>query len=218
MIVSFSGLDGAGKTTQISRLRDYLASRGAEVYSLTMYDQVSFSGRLQEWRARAKRVGAGPAPAPRLASPRDRAGFRQDKNVFSWSLLFLRMAVYVFDAVTLRRRLASARGRYDVITCDRFIYDSLANLLSLKNRWWVRAYVRGMLALAPKPDVAVLLDVAPEEAFGRKPEYPLDYAGLRSEAYRAVFSMLPRGRAVFARGGVDEMFGAVRAAVERARP
>ena len=140
--------------------------------------------------------------------------FRRDKNHFSWPLFFLRMGVYVLDVLTLRRRLASAAKRYEAITCDRFIYDSLVNLLSLQSRYWVTEYVRLTLALVPKPDVAVFLDVPPEEAFARKPEYPLEYMERRSAAYRTLFSMLSAGRTVVARGNVSEMFSTIREVVD----
>src|SRR5207249_8250315 len=39
----------------------------------------------------------------------------------------------------------------------------------------------------PTPDVAVLLDVGPEQAHARKPEYPVDYLRRRWLAYRTVF-------------------------------
>ena len=229
MIISFSGLDGAGKTTQIIRLKEYLESRGSRTYVLTMYDEVSFSGTFCKYLKSLKRPGTeGGARHRRLNDLRvplrqreERFGenassviFRRDKNDSSWPLFFLRMGFYVLDTLTLRHRLASAVKRYKAVTCDRFIYDSLVNLLSLRNRCWVREYVRLMLVLAPKPDVAVFLDVPPEKAFARKPEYPLEYMERRSLAYRTLFSMLPAGRTVFARGGVSEMFSTIREVVD----
>ena len=78
------------------------------------------------------------------------------------------------DAINLRRVFKKARKQsVDVIVFDRFIYDQLATLPL--DRAWARAYARLLIGIAPRPDVAYLLDAVPEAALARKPEYPLDF-------------------------------------------
>jgi len=70
-----------------------------------------------------------------------------------------------------------------VIVFDRYIYDQLATLPLEYSV--ARAYARFVLSFVPKPDVAYLLDVEPEVARERKPEYPVDFLHkYRSSYYR----------------------------------
>ncbi len=48
---------------------------------------------------------------------------------------------------------------------------------------WARALAR----ITPAPDLALLLDTGPEEAFARKGEYSVDYLARRWAAYQRVF-------------------------------
>ena len=69
----------------------------------------------------------------------------------------------------------------DVVVFDRYIYDELANL-PLKGRW-ARFYIRLLLRLTPKPDLALLLDADSDAACQRKPEYPPEFVERNREAY-----------------------------------
>jgi len=167
-VVSFSGIDGAGKSTQIQALRTEMESAGLCVRVIAFWDDVATLTRLREVSSHSlfrgdKGVGTPAAPI-----------VRRDKNVRSWWMVGVRLGLYLADAVSLRCVVKKAqRSRPDVIICDRYIYDELANL-SL--RWpLVRAYVRLVLKLVPKPQIRYLLDADPPAAFARKPEYPLAF-------------------------------------------
>jgi thymidylate kinase len=70
---------------------------------------------------------------------------------------------------------------------DRYFYDTLVDLATAS----VRLRTSRLLAVTPTPDLAVLLDVAPEEAFARKHEYSVEYLARRADAYRALFPRIP---------------------------
>lgn len=72
---------------------------------------------------------------------------------------------------------------------DRYLYDSLANLFNTESDF----YTKFMLKIAPKPNLAILLDAKPEVAFSRKPEYPPEYYGERRNAYLHIFKNVPTG-------------------------
>jgi len=169
LLISFSGIDGSGKSTQITMLRAILEQSGYRTVLLAFWDDVVVGTRFREGfvhKVYKSERGVG--------SP-DRPVQRRDKNVRKWYLNLARHALYLLDALNLRRVLRSADYRgIDVIVMDRYIYDELANLplgnkLSQRFAKWVGTRV------VPQPDLALLLDADPDAARARKPEYPLDF-------------------------------------------
>ena len=183
LLISFSGLDGSGKSTQIANLRDFLHSRGLTTSLLTFWDDVVVLSRYREGfvhKVYGSEKGIG---AP------DRPVNRRDKNVRKWYLSIARHGLYLLDALHLGRVIAKARrSGADVIIMDRYIYDELANL-PLSNPL-TRLFVRMVAAVVPKPDVAYILDADPEAARARKPEYPVDFMRICRSAYMQLTQML----------------------------
>jgi thymidylate kinase len=131
---------------------------------------------------------------------------RNDKNARKWYLTLARAPFYFLDALSLRRVVAKARAaNTDVIIFDRYIYDQLANV---SRNWLGRAYVRLLLSLAPRPDIAYLLDADPEAALKRKPEYPLEFLHEYRRCYFNIKAMAPEMR-VIAPGDVDTVENAI---------
>jgi thymidylate kinase len=175
-LVSFSGIDGAGKSTQIDALCRHLANSGLRYCLLTFWDDVvvlpGFRERMS-LRAFKGEKGVGTPEKP-IA--------RRDKNVACWYLTALRMMLYALDALHLRSVASkTTQSGADFVIFDRYIYDQLANLPF--ERSLVRLYVRWLLRIVPKPHVAFLVDADAEAATIRKPEYPLEFARRNREAY-----------------------------------
>lgn len=183
LLISFSGLDGSGKSTQITNLRAYLDALGHTTRLLTFWDDVVVLSRYREGfvhKVYKSEIGVG-APGKPV--------HRRDKNVRKRYLTFARHLLYFLDALNLRLVIARARrSGADVIIMDRYIYDELANL-PLPGRL-TRAYVRLIQALVPRPDLAYLLDADPETAHRRKPEYPVDFMHQCRAAYHQLAAML----------------------------
>jgi len=179
LLISFSGIDGAGKSTQISLLRDVLQLSGRHVQLMTFWDDVvalkSFREDLGHKVFKGdKGIGSPEAPIQ-----------RRDKNVQSPVLSCIRMALYALDLLSLRRTvkkvLRATRDADHVVIFDRFLYDELANLRL--DRFFQRLYVHAILRFVPKPDLAFVLDADPDAAFARKPEYPLEFLRSNRMAY-----------------------------------
>ena len=174
--VSFSGVDGAGKSTQILALRERLKQAGLRVRTIAFWDEIATLTQIREGAGHKifkgeKGVGSPDAPVN-----------RRDKNVRSWPMSCVRLCLYLLDAVSTRLTVRQAlRCGADFIIFDRYIYDQLANL-NLGNPF-MRAYVRLIMTIVPRTDVSYVLDADPVQARARKPEYPLDFIYINHKAY-----------------------------------
>ena len=167
LLISFSGLDGSGKSTQIENLRRALERLGYRTRVLAFWDDVVVGTRWREdfvHKVYGSQRGVGEPGKPVE---------RRDKNVRKPYLTLARHALYLLDAIHLGSCVAQNRDGTDAIIFDRYIYDELANL-PLRNRF-TRGFVRMIAAIVPRPDAAFVLDADVEAARARKPEYPVDF-------------------------------------------
>ena len=176
LLVSFSGIDGAGKSTQIEALSARLAEDGLRVRLIRFWDDVARLKGIRETSGHKifkgeKGVGSPSAPIN-----------RRDKNVRSGAMTCIRFFLYFVDAVSIRQVVKKAlHSDADVVIFDRYTWDELANL-NLRNPI-VRAYIRFLVGFVPRPDISYLLDAEPLQARSRKPEYPLDFLYANRQAY-----------------------------------
>ena len=169
-------MDGAGKTTQIHALQAWLSNAGQRTQLLTFWDNVVVLPGFREFMSHKAFKGDQGIGSP------EKPLNRRDKNVTSTPVTAMRFCLYFADAINVRRKVHSIRkSDADAVIFDRYIYDELANLPL--NHWLARLFIRFVLALVPKPDLAYILDADPVEAFARKPEYPLEFLRRNREAY-----------------------------------
>jgi thymidylate kinase len=207
IVVSFSGIDGAGKSTQIEALRAHLRELGFRSTLYTFWDNVVVFPRFREHLSLAAFKGEKGIGSP------DKPIKRRDKNVTSWYVVAIRLFLYLLDAYSLRVAVSgSVYAGADFIIFDRYIYDELANLPI--SRPPMRLYVRLLSRLVPKPDVAYVVDADPEAAHLRKPEYPLDFVRTNRDAYIAL-SRLLRGITVLAPRSPEETTGEIKESISQ---
>jgi thymidylate kinase len=191
MLITFSGLDGAGKSTLIERLRKKLEAQDRRVAVYHMYRHV---GLYACARFLLARIGGedflrSASNEENDSSPRDRqrSAARRLGSAVAWSKT-LRQCAYPFDLlIFLGYRLYVERVRGRVLIMDRYFYDTLADVAA--GGGWRGA--RLLARLTPTPHVPIYLDVSPEQACARKGGHTVAYLSRRREAYRTFF---PRGR------------------------
>ena len=175
-IITFSGIDGAGKSTQIEAFRAHLRSLGFRVATRSFWDDAVALPRLREVLSHLVFKGDKGVGSP------EKPIIRRDKNVQAWYANAVRLIFYILDVLRLRVLLARIPARrFDYVIFDRYIFDEIANLPL--HRRPIRLYVRAILAFTPRPEVAYLLDADPEAAAARKPEYPLNFLHDNRNAY-----------------------------------
>jgi len=183
LLITFSGIDGAGKSTHIENLRERLTAAGLKVKLLTFWDDVVVLTRYREGfvhKVYGSEKGVGTAGKPVN---------RRGRNVRGWYLTIARHALYLLDAFHLHHVVKTAlESGCDAVIVDRYIYDELANLPL--ERPATRSFVRFIEQIVPLPDVAYLLDADPEAARARKPEYPLAFMHRCRAAYHRLAALL----------------------------
>ncbi|UCC95852.1 MAG: nucleotidyltransferase family protein, partial [Candidatus Omnitrophota bacterium] len=204
MLITFSGLDGAGKTTHIELFTEYLRRNNYPFKQLRMYEDISSSALL---RKLLKRQVTSSDAGKRKHS------YRYDKNRKDSQIVFLRRIAYIADLlIFLAKSFYHQHIGRRILIMDRYLYDSLANLFNTKSD----VYIKYMLRVFPRPDIAILLDAHPAVAFKRKPEYPPGVYQERRQAYLRIFERIPSGYVIHS-NGIDSTQRKVQRAFQSAR-
>jgi thymidylate kinase len=211
MLITFSGLDGSGKTTLIEWLRETLESERRAVTVLHLNDQVGIYAWLRVLRDRL--LGAPPeAGMPRMEPLSTPLGRLRDAVLWSRTVRRLIYPLDVLIFLCYRGYFELLRRR--VLIMDRYFYDRLVDVSAVNGGPWLR----WLAQMTPAPDLAVLLEISPEEAFRRKREYTVPYLRRREDAYRAISPWIPRLLRLDARGLEESKPVIARAVRERLRP
>ncbi|HEX2016111.1 MAG TPA: hypothetical protein VGN69_05400, partial [Solirubrobacteraceae bacterium] len=195
LLVTLSGLDGSGKSTQAEALHATLSRLGYP--SVVVWTSVTAHGSLPVVAAPAKALlrllarlrpaVADRPPATQPAAPHEPEGdraraLRQRSRVltFGWTT-FVAVTNAWWQSRATRPHLL--RGR--VVICDRYTLDSKVHMRFAYGA--EHAYRLQMLivrGLSPRPALAYLLDVPPEVVHRRNQEYTPQQIAERAGYYR----------------------------------
>ncbi len=185
-IVSFSGLDGSGKSTQVSELRAALAHLGvsADVQWAGFKNGAVLRTTLPVLdRSRGSRGrGAQPAAPPRSRDPMMPAACI-DQPLGQQLWMFSIVAV---NAISLWRYVLKPRRGTKVLIFDRFSPDTAVKLdfHYRRNRHLdIRRQRAAFAFLSPKPDVGFLVAVSSDVAYARRQDQTPEELTLMSRLY-----------------------------------
>jgi thymidylate kinase len=221
-LVVLMGLDGSGKSTQAELLRDRLRAGGVSAETVWMRGESYLTRPVLA-------IGKALLRAPKETKRGDgiKAGKAYDRYVGSKHSIFrspllrrLWTGLTLLDLyITFRAAFARLPRKTDVVILDRYIYDSFIDIDTAygdRGKEAERLLGSTMAGLFPKPDLVLLLEIAPEEAMGRKDDIPsLSYLKEREGLYDIVGRAVGAVR-VDAAGPVEEVQGRISEAVEGA--
>lgn len=163
-LITLTGLDGSGKSTQLSLLREHLESLGKNV---AVFHAVEFSlaSRMKRVFRNEKTFTPGKDTAITRASSLS---------------IFLRKCLLFVDVFRFRSfRKKLERSGTHILLSDRYFYDSLLNLeyLSLEHGGTPARFLSLVEAIIEKPDLAFYVRATPEDIMQRDrvPEQGLSY-------------------------------------------
>jgi thymidylate kinase len=183
-LIALCGIDGTGKSTQASLLREQLSASGVPTEVLwCRWDPVLarpaiwLLGRLSR-RDRAE--SARPSANDESVETRRALKGRLLSNPL---IRRLWTGVMVLDyGLQVAPKLSRARRKADVVIVDRYRHDVLVDLSAGGEFVSTPRILRWLL---PEPDLIIVLDVDEEVAFARKPDSPdITYLTQRRQLYR----------------------------------
>jgi thymidylate kinase len=196
VVIALSGLDGAGKSSQTTALRETLERLGHDVeiaWTRATWDdwvwklgfvvkkvlRVPVHLASRRGHARAVPNGSDARPAGEPADPIKRLRERSRLATGAWVM------VHALANAWSQRRLTRPhlrRGR--LVICDRYTLDSIVAFrvrFGPQHRFRLQRAL--IAALSPRPPRAYFLDVSPETAYARKGEGGVEWLAAHRRLY-----------------------------------
>lgn len=179
-IVTFSGLDGAGKSTHVELTAEFLIREGYSVKIIAPKNLTLFQ--------LGKKALSYFSPLTVKEIDQDQIQYSQKSSLRIKALGSLKRICSLADLLIffIYTRVWVSR-RVEFIVCDRYFFDFLVHLQYLK--MCGKTYSSLYLHLIPPTLASFFMDVSPETAFARKPEHPENLYVEKGRLYQTVSRM-----------------------------
>jgi len=160
-IIAFSGIDGAGKSTQIDNLKKTLQEKGKRVVCL--WTRGGYTGPFNSFKGILRRMLGKRLPPPGRNQKREKA-FRKRGIRTTW------LSLAMLDLILLYAfyfRWLKWTGRY--VIADRYLWDTWVdfklNFTDSGSEHWLLWKI--LERVSPEPDNSFLLSIPVEESLRR---------------------------------------------------
>jgi len=175
MIISFSGLDGSGKTTQAKFLFRYLSEKGFKVKYTHMLHRSIFGLLSVFLKKYSKKSFDGI----------NHIEFDLENKSFSKKLISLfRKFTYILDLFGFCLYIFINNLEGKIILCDRYFYDLVVQSRYMK--LFGPHFSKFYLSLVPKPKISIFLEVSSRIGFERAKEKDIHFFNKKSELYNSL--------------------------------
>lgn len=168
MIITFSGLDGSGKTTYLNESMKYFKKKGYKTRYIHLIKS-SLTNILNK-----KIINKiSKKTSKRIDNFEDK-----DKFYFKYIVYIKTLTILLDIFIFLVRRLFYSRST--LVFMDRYFYDALIQVdyLTKPNK-----FTKFMFNIIPKANIMFLIDANPKIAYRRKPEFNIDYFNKKKKYY-----------------------------------
>ena len=175
MLITVSGMVGSGKTTAVREIAAFAKARGivAHAHRFQSLPCITLRPRRRADEPKSRMTGG----QSKGASPTTRwSGYTRKRLGIGAVALFVARIL----AFQVYRRTVWKAAEWNVL--NRYFYDSLSHYQPGSPR--ERMYYRAVLALIPRPDLAILVTASPATIAARRPAYAKAYIDLVGESYQ----------------------------------
>ncbi len=196
-IISISGLDGSGKTTQVNMLKKHLEKQGKKVLYFHAI-QFSIANKINNlFKSKNKK-------SKDLKKDTDESVAQAN-----WFLIQIRKIFLIVDVFRFKKFIKKIKKKgYTHLVTDRYFYDSIVNIEYLTQNLFFKKnkkneeneitlantqtclVIRIIEKIIPRPNKAFYLSVSPDEIMtrDRAPEQGLSYLKIKNAILNQKFS------------------------------